>query len=203
MISTKNTWFRIVDWSIRNRIDILALCGDIIDRDNRYFEAIGPLQAGFEKLRKAGITVFAVTGNHDYDVLSQIAGNNKFQFVHVLGLNGHWEIQTFEKNKEKVQFVGWSFPNLHVTQDPTLTLSGTGIDPNFPVIGLLHGDVGNMESKYGPITLNNLMNAPVNFWILGHIHKPQQLNVNTPQIWYPGSPHAMSAKSLGSTDLYS
>ena len=47
--SSKFTWNRIIDLSIRNGIDILALTGDIVDQDNRYFEAIGPLQTGFKK----------------------------------------------------------------------------------------------------------------------------------------------------------
>ncbi|HUZ61427.1 MAG TPA: DNA repair exonuclease [Hanamia sp.] len=196
-ISTKYTWWRIVDWSVRNKIDVLLLCGDIIDQDNRYFEAVGALQSGFEKLRQAGITVCLVTGNHDHEVLYQIVGNRKYENVHLLGFNGKWEILPFEKDGCKIQFVGWSFPNRYVTRDPLISFGEIHPDPNSSVIGLLHGDVDNMESKYGPIGLNNLANVGVNLWILGHIHKPQELRKYAPSIWYPGSPHAMSAKETG------
>jgi DNA repair exonuclease SbcCD nuclease subunit len=53
--STKYTWQKIIDYCIHNQIDVLVLCGDIVDWDNRYFEAIGPLQKGFEDLYKHGI----------------------------------------------------------------------------------------------------------------------------------------------------
>lgn len=195
--STKYTWNRIVDWSVRNDIDVLLLCGDIIDKDNRYFEAIGPLQSGFDKLKLAEVSVYMVSGNHDHDVLSQIVQSKKYEHVHLLGFNGKWEVKTFSKGEDKIQLVGWSFPKQFVTEDPLSTFKEIGLDPNYPVIGLLHGDVDNRESKYGPIDLNNLTNTQVNIWILGHIHKLQELRNHEPSIWYPGSPHAMSAKEPG------
>ena len=91
--STKFTWNRIVDWSIKNEIDLLLLTGDIIDQDNRYYEAIGPLQAGFEKLNQANITVYMIAGNHDFDVLPEIVRPDRYNNVYLLGFNGKWEVK--------------------------------------------------------------------------------------------------------------
>ena len=195
--STKYTWNRMVDWSIKNEIDVLLLLGDVVDRNNRYYEAIGHLQAGFEKLKQAEIAVYMVAGNHDYDVLPEMVKDARFINVNLLGFDGEWEVKTFSKNGEQIQFIGWSFPKQFVTEDPLLNFNNVNIDPNYPAIGLLHGDVNNRASKYSPIGLNNLTNKPVGAWILGHIHKPQELNHNAPLIWYPGSPHSMSAKEPG------
>lgn len=195
--STKYTWKRMVDWSVKNEIDVFLLLGDVVDRNNRYYEAIGNLQAGFEKLKQAEIAVYMVAGNHDYDVLPEMVKSDRYNNINLLGFNGEWEVKIFSKNGEQIQFVGWSFPKQFVTEDPLLNFNTVNIDPNYPAIGMLHGDVGNRESKYGPVELNNLTNKPVGAWILGHIHKPQKLKDNAPLIWYPGSPHAMSAKELG------
>lgn len=195
--STKFTWKRIVDWSIKNRVDVLVLTGDIVDQDNRYFEAIGPLQSGFEKLNQADIAVYMVAGNHDYDVLPQIAGTGKCNNVHLLGFNGEWEVKTFSKNGEQIQFVGWSFPNQFVTETPLLSFDEISIDSNLFTISLLHGDVDNPESKYAPIDSNKLLNNSVDAWILGHIHKPQIFRKSDPYICYPGSPHALNSKEQG------
>ena len=195
--STIFTWNRLVDWSIRNGINILVLTGDIVDQDNRYFEAIGPLQSGFEKLKQADIAVYMVAGNHDYNVLPQIVGTGKHENVHLLGINGTWEVKTFSENGEQIQFVGWSFPNQFVTKDPLLSFNGISIDSNHTTIGLLHGDVNNPDSKYAPLDSDKLLNKSVNVWILGHIHKPQVLRESDPNICYPGSPHALSSKEPG------
>lgn len=195
--ATKNTWNRIVEWSITNQVDIVALTGDIIDRDNRYFEAIGPLQAGFERLKNANISVYMVAGNHDYDVLPQIAGTNKNDNVHLLGMNGKWELKTFSKDGKRIQFVGWSFPNRYVSEDPLKSFSIDGLDPNIPTIGLVHGEVDTPEGRYAPIDSNGFRNKPVDVWVLGHIHKPQTINKANPKVLYPGSPHALSPKETG------
>ena len=195
--STKYTWNRIVDWTINNDVNVLVLTGDIVDHDNRYFEAIGPIQAGLRKLDKAGISVYMVLGNHDYDVLPQIVGSDEYDNVHLLGFNGKWEAKTFSGNGEQIQFVGWSFPNQFETGDPLLTFGELSLDPNHTTIGLLHGDVNSPESKYAPINLDNFLNESVSAWILGHIHKPQVLHDSDPYICYPGSPHALSSKEYG------
>jgi exonuclease SbcD len=195
--STKFTWNRIVDWSIKSGIDILVLTGDIVDQDNRYFEAIGSLQSGFEKLKKADIAVYLVAGNHDYNVLPQIAGNGKCNNVHLLGSNGEWEVKIFSKKGEQVQFVGWSFPKQFETNDPLLNFNGKLLDHNIPAIGLLHGDVDIPESKYAPLDSGRFLNKPIDAWILGHIHKPQVLRESGPPVWYPGSPHSLSSKEPG------
>jgi len=197
-ISVKFSWKRLVEYCIENKVDVLLLCGDIVDQDNKYFEAIGTLQAGFEILKKAGISVYMVAGNHDYNVLPQMVSDNKYQNVHLLGANGNWQLEIFEdKNGKKVQFVGWSFPKRSVTENPLFGFDNIILDKNFPVIGLLHGDVDNLLSTYGPIKLNDLANKPVDIWLLGHIHKPQALREHSPSIWYTGSPHALSAKESG------
>ena len=196
-IATKSTWLKIVDYAIDNNVDVLALTGDIVDQDNRYFEAIGPLQKGFKKLKKVGIDVYMVSGNHDFDVLSQLVDSDAYTNVHLLGKRGIWEVKTFSKNGENIQFAGWSFPKRHFNEDPLLSFNSEGIDSSLTTIGLLHGDVGVPNSNYAPIDLNNFTNLPVNAWMLGHIHKPQILREAEPIVYYPGSPHAMSPKETG------
>lgn len=195
--STKYTWNNLVEWAVGNQVDLLLLSGDVLDQDNSYFEAIGHLQAGFEKLKHAGVEVFMVAGNHDYDVLPQVALSEQFENVHLIGRNGNWELETFSKNGKQLQLVGWSFPSRYYKDDPLLEFRLEEIDPKIPCIGLLHGDVGSAEAKYAPINEQSFLNKPVDFWILGHIHKPWKIRSSEPYISYPGSPQAMSPKEQG------
>lgn len=196
-LATKETWKRLVDYVVKNEIDVLALSGDIVDKDNRFFEAIGPLQTGFQRLKQAGVEVFMVAGNHDYKVLNDIAASSQYENVHLLGENGKWEVINYEKNGLQMQFIGWSFFSQHHKDDPFLSYSEDLIDHDLPVLGLVHGEVDIPESFYAPIELGNLINSKVDTWVLGHIHKPTVLRDSSPYVCYPGSPHALSAKETG------
>jgi exonuclease SbcD len=194
--ATKQTWKRMVDYVIQNAIDVVVLPGDVIDQDNRYYEASGALQEGFARLKDQGIPVIAVSGNHDYDVLPQVLRNHPFDNVHLLGEHGRWDTFRFEKNMEAIQFVGWSFPARYVTFNPLRELSLLRTDPNILSIGVLHADVDNLASSYGPVPLIDLQNAAVDLWMLGHVHKPIKF-IGNKIIRYPGSPQALSAKEDG------
>src|SRR5690606_1937215 len=70
--SCAEAWMRLVECAIRERVDLVALSGDLVDHDNRWFEAFGPLERGLKRLADAGIPVYAVAGNHDYDTLPHL-----------------------------------------------------------------------------------------------------------------------------------
>jgi len=192
--STIFTLKRIVNYAIAQKANMVTFSGDIIDRDNRYYEAIGPLQAEFDRLKKENISVYMVAGNHDHDVLSQIIQKEKYTHVHLLGRNGKWEATNHNAD---VQFIGWSFPKMHVREDPMQSFDSSALDPGKVTIGLLHTEVDTPESNYAPVTSNALANTPVSIWILGHIHKHDKLQEQKPCIVYPGSPHALSAAEPG------
>lgn len=195
--STRATWVRMVDFAIDRGVDMMLLAGDVVDQNNRYFEASGALQEGFRRLGEAGIDVFVVTGNHDFDVLPQILRNHPFPRVRQLGADGRWEAVRYERSGEALQLVGWSYPRREVLVNPLLGLAEGVVNGDYLSVGLLHADVDKLDSRYGPVALNDLQRSPVNVWILGHIHKPIVYSGDK-FIRYPGSPQALSAKETGS-----
>lgn len=197
-IATKSTWQNIVNYAIENDVDVVALTGDVVDKDNRYYEAVGPLQNGFEKLNKAEIHVCVVAGNHDFEVLPQLIRNQKTsENVHFLGEKGTWETKILTIKNQKIQFIGWSFPTVHYRNNPMDSFDPTIVDAEHISIGLVHGDVGSLESSYAPMNRNDFFKTTMDAWLLGHIHKPELLNNLKPLVLYPGSPHALSPKEQG------
>lgn len=192
--SVKYVWNRMIDLALEEKADVLAITGDIVDQYNSYFEASGPLQEGFSRLKDAAVDVFVVSGNHDFDVLAQLLSHNPFPNVHLLGKGGQWERHTLHRKGMKVDFLGWSFPSRFVHIDPMNELRQ--IDKTNPTIGLLHGDVDVAGSIYAPISLHALQSAPAEAWIIGHIHK-HEVYSRQPLIFYPGSPQALSPKETG------
>lgn len=197
VFSARENWNRIVDWAVSSQVDAIALTGDIVDKDNCFFEAVGALQKGFRKLADNKIEVFAVAGNHDFEVLPQVIKTGNLDNVHLLGADGKWELKSFLKGKEKVNFIGWSFTRQFIREDPLSMFSLPETEPGIPTIGLLHGDAYAPESKYAPINPSKLKSIRFDAWILGHIHKPDVMNESEPYICYPGSPMAMSGKETG------
>lgn len=196
--SCAEMWLTIVDTAIRRKVDAVVLTGDVVDRENRFFEAIGPLERGLKLLGAAGIETFAVSGNHDFDVLPRLADTLGQSTFHLLGRDGTWETAELHRDgKPVVQFLGWSFPEEHVRIDPLEQLTKTAAS-ELPTIALLHGDLDVPQSTYAPLSSARLRAHPFSAWLLGHVHAPQMFeNTNAPTILYPGSPQAMDPGEAG------
>jgi len=192
-ITSATGWENLVERSLTGSADAVLLAGDVIHESNRSFEAWGPLERGIRRLADAKIPVVAVAGNHDFDTLPDVArevgGGNLF----VLGVGGRWERWTLrgDDGAPRLHVDGWSFPRRHVDADPTGAYD-LEPDPEVPVVGLLHGDLDQAGSTYGPVSTTALRARPPAAWILGHIHAPQLREApGTAPILYPGSLQAL------------
>lgn len=197
-IRAATTWSRIIDLAVREQIEVVCLSGDIADQDNKFFEAIGPLQRGVKRLAEVGILTAAVSGNHDYDVLARLADQLPSDHFRLLGRGGQWERFTLEQDGHPVLHLdGWSFPAQHarISSLDSYTLPD---DPTVPVLGLVHGDIYDAVSRYGPLDRKKLQALPVNGWLLGHIHALDLIH-EPPRPWilYPGSPQALKPGENG------
>jgi 3',5'-cyclic AMP phosphodiesterase CpdA len=107
--SAARTWEDIVREAIERRVDAVLLSGDVVDHDNRYYEATGPLERGMQKLAGANIPCFAVAGNHDWDVLPRVLEQVQNPLCHFLGRQGSWDEAHVEREGRRLlRVVGWS-----------------------------------------------------------------------------------------------
>jgi DNA repair protein SbcD/Mre11 len=196
-MSSTAAWRAIVDLAIEERVDLVAISGDLVDYANRYYEAIGPVEEGVRRLATAGIPVVAVAGNHDYSALPRIA-DRLDGALHLIGLNQQWERWSLVRDGTPLLHVdGWSFRQEHVTVDP-LAMYALPRSDDAPVLGLLHADLDAQEARYAPVRLWRLQRIPVNAWLLGHIHVPRLIDQEgTPPVLYPGSPYALDPGETG------
>ena len=189
-------WGRLVELAKSERVDALVLTGDVIDRENRYYEALGPLEKGIAALAEAGIPIFTVAGNHDWNVLPRLAAVHPT--FHLLGAGGRWERRHLERDgRPLLCFDGWSFPRERVSSDP---LDGYDLEAEreLPVLGLVHCDLGGTPgSPYAPTSLARLRRLPVAAWLLGHLHTPWREQSEGPPVVYPGSLQALDPGEAG------
>ena len=189
--SAAHMWEAIVDRAIEEKVDLVALAGDVVDHDNRFFEAIGPLERGLASLASHGIPTFAVAGNHDFDVFPRVAEVVGSDCFCLLGQGGQWEETRFTtKAGQQLCFHGWSFPSAHVPTSPLADYRLASTD--VPTLGILHAEVDVPASPYAPVTRAELNSTGVTLWLLGHVHKPDyDKAVGGPPVLYPGSPQAL------------
>lgn len=189
-------WSRIVDLAIEQKADVVCLSGDIADQTNKFWEAIGSLKHGVQRLTEKGIRTVAVAGNHDFDVLPKLADQLSPEFFTLLGRNGKWERITIRlKSGEKLNIDGWSFPAAQVSVSP-LDSYNLQADSYVPTLGMVHGDLFKAASPYAPLELSRLQSTAPGGWLLGHIHAPE-LIAGTPWVLYPGSPQAFDPGERG------
>lgn len=202
-LSTAAMWEAVVDHAIDQRVDLVALSGDVVDRANRFFEAQGPLERGLRRLKEHGIRTLAVAGNHDFDVLPQLhraLGPDTFRLI---GAGGTWDRETVTVGDETLHVVGWSFPKEHVKESPLASYPYPAADDGIPVLGLLHADLGVAGSSYAPVTLAELRARPVDCWLLGHVHAPALHDDGVgASVLYPGSPQPMDPGEPGAHGVW-
>jgi len=181
-------WSRAVDSAIEHHVDAVLLAGDLVDRERDFFHAYGELKNGIRRLAEAGIPVLAVAGNHDTEILPRLA--EEIDGLELLGVDGQWQRHALAE----LTVLGWSFPRPQVRISPLDSLPQIADDE--VVIGLLHCDVDQSESPYAPVSKQALDKASVNAWLLGHIHRPDDLDSNRPS-GYLGSVTALRASETG------
>lgn len=184
---------RLVDEAIRQHIDAVAFAGDVVEQDDDFFEAYAELRRAVERLTEAGIDVVGVAGNHDVQVLPQLA--REVPGFRLLGAEGVWEaIDLVGADGTEVRLFGWSFPRPRVTENP---LANAGFERGGrPAIGLLHCDRDQPGSYHAPVTARELAATGLDAWLLGHIHKPDALSAEQPS-GYLGSVTALRASEVG------
>lgn len=182
-------WRRIVDLALTESASIVCLSGDIADQDNKFWEAIGPLEQGIARLADAGIPTVAVSGNHDHEVMVRLADRLSPEHFHLLGRNGAWErIALTQDGAVAMHIDGWSFPTKHVRKDPVADYSFTRAGAT-PTLGMVHGDLYASTSAYAPLDLATMQSRDLDGWLIGHLHAPR-MHDGRAWVFYPGSPQA-------------
>ena len=186
---------RFVERAIARQVQAAVLTGDVVDAGNRFYEAYGVLQAGVKRLLDHDVPVFAVAGNHDYDVLTRLA--DEVTGFRLLGRGGRWqEAIVSSPDGDSVRLVGWSFSEQQVRVSPLADGFPT-VGNGETVVGVLHCDCFAASSTYAPVPLAELRARPVAAWLLGHIHRPVLLAESLPLVLYPGSPQGLDPGEPG------
>lgn len=169
-------WRRAVDAAVEAGARAVLLAGDVVDREDDFFEAYRALASGVRTLAGARIEVIGVVGNHDVAVLPRLAAH--IPEFRLLGAAGAWESCEVSDGREAVTLWGWSFPKSRVDTSPLKNQTFArkpGIN-----LGLLHCNRDAQPgSPYAPVSRRELDHAGLDGWLLGHIHTPDKLSTES------------------------
>ena len=195
-------WKSAVRVAIERDVDAVLLAGDVVESLADRFRALRVIEEGVELLLSRGISVIAVAGNHDVIALPRLAdimagpgtghaaapgglGRDRAAF-RLLGRGGRWEsVLLTARDGTKVRIVGWSFASEKERDNPLDTFPDER-NEGVATVGLLHCDVDGGASPYAPVPRSRLTDAPVDAWLLGHVHVPDRMESSRP-IGYLGS----------------
>ncbi len=169
-------WRRIIRYAIDQGIDVVAMAGDLVEGNDDFFEAYPLLKQGVKDLTGAGIAVVGVAGNHDVQVLPRLA--EELPNFDLLGAGGQWQAKRYGSGEDSITLHGWSFPARHYSISPLAGQQlkrGPGLN-----LGLLHCDRDARDSSYAPVSSAELQAVGLDGWLLGHIHKPDELTLHNP-----------------------
>jgi len=191
--SPRQAWTDLAATAVNQDVDAVVVAGDLVDSENRYAEAFGAVESVATTLAEADIPLVVVAGNHDADVLPDLA--DAIDHLQLLGRNGTWERQslTDSDGDSLLHLDGWSFPSRYHHESPLATydLSDDGV----PRLGVVHADLSD-EDRYAPVDVDDLATSGHVVWVLGHLHVPGTRHDNPP-VLYPGSLQPLDPSETG------
>lgn len=197
--STFEAFGRIVELCIREEADFLVIAGDVYD-SSRSMTAQLRFQQQAVRLAEAGIPVFVAQGNHD-PADGWSAGLRMPDTVRYFSTR-EVEAVPFERDGTVVcTLYGRGYEHAAETRD--LARGFARVPKDGAAIGVLHTNVGGREGfeDYAPASMDDLRAARMDYWALGHIHKPEVLS-ESPAIVYAGCPQGRSPKEDGIRGCY-
>jgi len=190
----QNTFSKIIDLCIKEKVNALLVAGDLFDLPGPSKSLVHSVIRGFKRLETENIKIFIVSGNHDRHQHGSVW--QEYNFPENVIIFDSPELEA--KRIEGLTVYGTAY-----TDDSTQPLKAFSADEeNDVIVGLLHGSITNInwkdedEAEYRPITIEQINNSGCDYIALGHFHNKLKLNTKVP-CYYSGTPEGLNFKNSG------
>ena len=191
--ATRAALANLTEAAIAERVDFVAVVGDLYDGDWTDFNTGLCFRAQMARLRDAGIPVFVVRGNHDAE--SQITRT----------LTQPDNVCEFPSDRPATRVLdhlgvavhGQSFRYRATADD--LAAGYPDAVPGLLNVGLLHTSLDGRphHDPYAPTRLDVLRARGYDYWALGHVHAREVVCEQRPRVVYSGNPQGRHARETG------
>lgn len=191
--ATRRAFDNLIELALEEAVHFMLIAGDLYDGDWKDYNTGLYFIERMSRLRKAGIKVFLVSGNHD--AASQIT-------------------RTLQLPDNVTQFSGKS-PETEIIEDLQVAIHGQSykhrvVEENLAQgfstkqedcfnIGLLHTSLNGREGHepYAPCSRADLTSKGYDYWALGHVHQRETV-LEDPWIIFPGNIQGRHIRESGS-----
>lgn len=190
--ATRRAFENLVDLAVAESVNFVLIAGDLFDGGWKDYNTGLYFIGQIHRLKKAGIRVFIVSGNHD----AEGRMTRSLPYPDTVHLFSHRRPETVRMDALKVAVHGQSFATPAVMEN---------IAAGYPKpvagyfnIGLLHTSLNGREGHetYAPCALHDLQNKGYDYWALGHVHQ-FEIVCPEPAVVFPGCIQGRHAREIG------
>ena len=203
----KNALGKIVNLAISKQVDFVLVAGDSFDNDEHDLSTKLQFREALKKLVDNGIKSYVICGNHDpielykkYD--SYFKFEEKYQgFINITGVT----TDDFKHSFSPIDGVNVHTVSFKTDESESLVKELPELNEQIKKdfnIGLIHCDLDKNDSKYSPVSREELRNLGYNYYALGHIHIPEIKEDSVSKIVYAGTPQGRTSKEIGKHGVY-
>lgn len=158
------TWVRV------NNIDIVLIAGDLFDSEFVTRETVGIIVREFERCRAE---VFIAAGNHDFISESSVYAKEGIfpENVHIFKSDA---LERISLDSLGVDVYGYSFNDAYMYENPFASKKVE--NPERLNLLVAHGDMRSADSKYCPVTKEDILSFGADYTALGHIHNAGEIS---------------------------
>ncbi|OEF96726.1 metallophosphoesterase family protein [Desulfuribacillus alkaliarsenatis] len=217
----ESTWQaldNLIELALKESVDFVIIAGDIFDKESYSVKAKVRFINKMKRLTDAKIHIYIIHGNHDpltEDPTRNFIDIGGHPYVHIFPSDETISISHYKLGQEVARLYGRSYWQRQVTKDlaseciakQQQELQQVPQDkPQEEIlkIAILHGQSGldTDAQPYAPFTLEKLKQSNIDYWALGHIHKPTILNNQHPYIVYSGNVQGRHSGEIGERGCY-
>ncbi|WP_321908188.1 DNA repair exonuclease [Paraburkholderia sp. J11-2] len=190
--ATREALRLLVDRAIEEEVAFVVIAGDLYDGDWKDHNTGIFFGQQMGRLRKAGIRVFALWGNHD----AESEMTRKLTLPDNVVVFSHRKPETHMLDDIKVALHGQSFKDKAVVEN--LAVGYPSPVSGYYNIGVLHTALEGYtaHATYAPCTRAELHAKGYDYWALGHVHEFQQWSEQS-TIVFPGNLQGRHIRETG------
>ncbi len=201
--ATTEAWRNVVRTAIDERVDFIAVAGDVFENSSPTLLGQTRFRDGLSELAARDVPSFVVHGNHDpLDGRSWAPSLSFPELTHRFGTTAVESVPVMRGGLEIARVYGRSFDRPAVTANYAAAYRREADVPF--AIGLLHTNVGDRpgHGNYAPCSVGDLRASGMDYWALGHIHKPGVVLEADPLAVYCGIPQGRDPGETGARGCY-